>query len=124
MRVLKALPPNYRELVKLFPIRGKAVIFAWGDTVYNPSGVRIAPEIIAHENVHLMQQSGIDPSEWWRRYVDDSKFRIGVEIPAHRAEADFLRGHGQKWGHVAKRLAGPLYGSGLTEAEAILLIGR
>ena len=122
MKVIKAFPPNYQRLVRLFPIRGKNVFFAYGDKVYNPGGQRVPPEIIAHEQIHIHQQSGIDPAVWWDKYCDDAKFRYGVEIPAHRAVAQFLRDHGCKWGQVAERLAGPLYGTGLTYQEAVQLL--
>jgi hypothetical protein len=91
MRVIKAFPPNYRMINDAFAVRGKPVIFCYGDTIYNPSGIAVGPALLAHETVHSVRQKA-DPfgiSGWWARYVVDPAFRLAEEIPAHQAEFNY-----------------------------------
>lgn len=115
-------PPNYHEIVRVFPVRNRAVLFTYGAIIYNPAGFKVPPELIEHEKVHIAQQADVDPAAWWRLYLTNANFRLGVEIPAHKAEAEWLRSNGRKWEHVARRLASPLYGSVISEDEAVELL--
>lgn len=71
MKVVKAFPPNYRAINDAFNVRGRDVIFCFGDRIYNPSGILIGPDLLAHEQVHSDRQAsyagGVDA--WWHRYV-------------------------------------------------------
>ena len=61
VRIVCAHPPMIEEIRARFKFpAGGAVIFAWGDTIYNPQGVDIPPQLIAHEDVHGRRQNG-DP---------------------------------------------------------------
>lgn len=129
-RVLTMLPPNFRAINDAFNVRGKAVFYAYGGVIYNPSRTTIPPAIMAHEAVHLDQQAALHggPAEWWDRYIDEPAFRLAQEIPAHRVEYQFLCANG---GHadtallrIAERLASPLYGSLIGIDEAKRLIGH
>lgn len=122
-RVLTMFPPNYRDIVKAFPIiRGKTVAFAYGGTIYNPNRWDMPPQIIAHEKVH-MERQGSDPAGWWTRYIAEPIFRLDEEILAHRAEVHFL---GMlSWRDIetiARRLASPLYGNLISVDKAMSLI--
>jgi len=99
-------PPNYKAVNAAFNVRGRQVIFCYGDVIYNPSRVKIGDELIAHEKVHSGRQNG-DPVKWWERYIGEPQFRLDEEIPAHRAE---LAISGDLQG-VAHKLSSPLYGS-------------
>lgn len=107
-------PPIYDELVKAFPIRGKSIIFSWGDRLYVPNGETVTPELLAHEAAHGERQLG-DIEGWWRRYIDDAGFRLQEELVAHRAEYAYLLRHGNRRDRrialkrTAKRLAAPIY---------------
>ena len=85
MRIVAAHPPNFNELDAVFHIGTKPVIFAWGQTIFNPNGGNVSAAILAHEAVHGHQQ-GDDIRGWWRRYIDDPTFRLEHGIPAHRVE--------------------------------------
>jgi hypothetical protein len=129
MDIVVAYPPMFEEIAAVFPnARKPGVIFTWGSTLYNPSGITVSPELRAHEGVHYTRQ-GADVEGWWRRYLTDAEFRLAEEIPAHRAEArQFKARHADRNAyyryvhHVAERLASPLYGSLLTPAKARTLI--
>lgn len=121
MKVKIAKPPLFEEIAAAFPLaRGPNVIFAWGDTIYNPNGGPIGPELEAHEAVHGMRQGG-DIEGWWRRYIEDPGFRLHEEIPAHVAQyrafcVNHTKGNARNQRrlylhYVAKGLSSPLYGS-------------
>lgn len=122
--MLFTFPPNYAAIAKAFDVRGKPIIFAYGDTIHNPARIKIPPQIFAHEAVHQARQ-GNDPATWWARYIVEPEFRLGEEVPAHAAEYREIchRDHNERLLElIAARLASPLYGSMIEEAEARRLI--
>lgn len=141
MKIIKAYPPNYVALTEHFPIKGKGgVLYAWGDRLYNPSGIKVMPWLMAHESVHGGRQlqrylctiPGYTPVEnWWIRYVHNPKFRLNEEILAHRAEWEAYKNAIQNptqrqfyLAMIAGRLSSPLYGSLITPTEAANEITR
>jgi hypothetical protein len=124
MKVVNTFPPMYTAINRKFNVRGKPVIFTWGDLIHNPSRIIVSPELIVHEEVHSARQ-GDDPEAWWLQYLDDAGFRLCEEIPAHRAEfhaaCQTLTEHTaqQRVLHrIAARLSSPLYGSMISYDEA------
>lgn len=126
MKQVRAYPPNYVELAAAFPwIKGRqGLLYAWGDRVYNPSGITIPPQLWAHEEVHGQQQGdaqgGVEA--WWEEYIRDPDSRFHWELEAHRAEfAAYVGNHASRATYLdtlAARLSGPLYGNLLTLDEA------
>lgn len=128
MTVVNALPPMFDEIDAVFKVRGKPVMFAWGNKIYAPMQQgQISKALLAHEQVHGDRQfataGGVEA--WWRQYLEDRAFRLAEEIPAHRAELSHLltkakgpsmRAHALS--RTAARLAAPLYGNLITIAEA------
>lgn len=128
MKIVIAEPPLFEEIDRRFRVRGNGIVFAFGSIIYNPDGVEVRPEIVAHENEHGLRQ-GADALGWWRRYIDDPEFRLAEEIPAHAAEFKFFcrihtdRNHRARYlQRIASRLAGPLYGNLMTAAAAAAAI--
>jgi len=123
MRIAIDFPPNIDAIKAVFPIRGRGVIFCYGDTIFNPDSVVVPPRLVAHETVHSMSQGG-DPAGWWEKYLTDEEFRLAEEILAHRAEYrcalhDANRNQRrQALKLIATRLSGPLYGRMLSLDEA------
>lgn len=120
MKVLHLFPPNYAAINRAFKVRGKPVIFCFGDTVYNPGRIKMPDRLLAHEAVHSRQQ-GTDPAGWWDRYIIDSKFRLAQEIPAHCAEYACAP---NLLDDIARRLSSALYGSLVDFAGAVDLLER
>lgn len=128
MQIVVANPPNIEALEAAFPaIRGRPVIFCWGETIYNPKGIELGPELIAHERVHSERQGRERDSivDWWTRYIDDALFRYEEELLAHRAEYQHMRretrDRNAKAGaldSVARKLAHPIYGGVTTYQKA------
>lgn len=128
MRVVRDRPPLFDEIDAKFQVRGKPILFAWGDRIFVPSGsLDVAPHLMAHERVHGERQGLAEPGImlWWRSYLDDIAFRLHEELLAHRAEYHHLMRHAggrqQRRRHLsitAARLAAPLYGRMISLADA------
>ncbi|CAB4223301.1 hypothetical protein UFOVP1670_16 [uncultured Caudovirales phage] len=138
VEIIKAYPPMIEEIDRAFHTRGRPIIYTWGTRVFNPMGVNVPGEIIAHESVHSGRQTnwtGRDDEgeieRWWHRYIDDAEFRLEEEIYAHKAEYQHLKDHTRDRNqrhrylqHVAQKLAAPLYGNIITPRRAAgLLMG-
>jgi len=139
MKIINSVPPNFQAINDRFQVRGKPVIFCYGEVIYNPMRVNVGPDLVAHERVHSIRQLAFagGVTAWWDRYIADGRFRLEEEIPAHRAEYQFWAQHKDAdkpvkgfrsardyhLVQIARRLAGPLYGSviSLGNARALLL---
>lgn len=123
VKIVTEYPPIIKLIEEKFPLTGYE-IFAWGDTIYNPSGNPLPVWLIEHEKVHFRQQGG-KPKSWWKSYLKDPQFRLDQELEAHRVEyrvfcrhvkdrnkqIRYLRG-------IAARLASPMYGGIISPMEA------
>jgi hypothetical protein len=134
MKVLIERPPMWEKIDAAFNVRGRAVIFTFGDIVYNPMGVGVSKALIRHEAKHSVRQQreGWRPEMWWERYISDPEFRLDEEIHAHIAEYAYIKATERDRNRQARylqgcaaRLAGPLYGNLLTigRARSIILNG-
>jgi hypothetical protein len=124
-------PPIYDKIAALFPIEGKSVLFAWGEQIYNPEGIVIPKELIAHELIHGERQGSDEANimAWWEKYLVDPQFRFNEELPAHRAEyLALVKRHSNKrhmyLQYVAEKLAAPLYGNLVSIVQAKEAIER
>lgn len=137
MKIIRAFPPIYNTLIEHFPIKGKpGILYAWGDRIYNPSGVTVPEWLIAHEEVHGERQCGdcIGSDSiiaWWQRYIYEPAFRLNEEVPAHQKEWQVVNGmkipedtKERYLAMMAHRLSGPLYNHMITDSEAVDVIQR
>ena len=128
-RIVIAPPPNLEASAAVFPAARKpGTFFSWGDLIYNPTGVMLPPQIIAHELVHGQRQEGCI-EDWWNQYLTDKDFRFNEELLAHVAEYKLIhdtqplrnaRRHALRF--ISARLASPLYGRVIGEEQAKKLI--
>lgn len=115
MIIVRRRPPLFDEIDAAFKIAGKPVLFAFGDTIFNPEGVEVSDALHAHEWVHGQRQMG-DVEGWWRRYIADRDFRLTEELLAHKVEYDTLcegkpRNERRFYlRQIAGKLSSPLYG--------------
>jgi len=132
MRIIRAFPPNFARIASVFPaVKGRqGILYAWGDTIYNPSGIKVLPYLVAHERVHGMRQGGAI-EDWWDKYLHDTKFRRYEEVLAHQTEWQAFLDTGPNCHEqelyltmIAQRLSSKLYGNMVCEVEAKDLIGR
>lgn len=115
MKIEIAEPPMIEEIDAAFGCRGQAILYAWGDTIYNPTGFTVPDYLKAHEAVHGQHQNG-SVEAWWRKYIADAEFRYEQELAAHREEfrvqAAKLRDRNARERllmRTASRLVAPLY---------------
>jgi hypothetical protein len=113
MRIIHGKPPIWDLAVSLLGADERTV-FTYGSDVYVPGGGELGPELIAHEAVHVAQQT--DPVVWWNRYFESPEFRVEQELPAYRAQyADFCKRNKDRnvraryLVYLAGVMAGPLY---------------
>lgn len=127
MNIVVGQPPNIEELRKAFEI-APTVIFAYGDTIFNPAGKPIPEHRMAHEEVHGRQQAIVGVEEWWRRFIVDPVFRLDQELEAYRVQWEYIaaranRGQRRRLLHqLAADLASGIYGKVISISEAEKLI--
>lgn len=89
MEVKKAQPPIIDLIATVLPVSENST-YSFGDTIYNPSGKELSPDLIHHEEVHAKQQ-GNKPIEWWSRYLSDPAFRLQQELEAYGEQYLFAK---------------------------------
>jgi len=109
-------PPNFDAIVKVFPSAASpSVLFTYGDTIYNPTGLTISPALIAHECTHIVQQEEMGADAWWALYLKSVPFRFRNELDAYRLEHRMYNTYNNRHFRkrylrsCAERLSGPLY---------------
>ncbi len=89
MKILAELPPNYEQIVAAIPgvaDRMTEAIFTYYPNIYYPTGGKLPDYKIAHEMVHLNQQSRYGVDDWWYDYLLHDGFRLQQEIEAYRVD--------------------------------------
>ena len=128
MQILKQEPPNFEQIKKAFPdaVASKGVIFAYAGDIYNPFALPIGPQNVAHEQVHFIQQEEMGVDAWWDEYIANPEFRAQQELPAYRAEYQYLKDHSddreklaRAARHMASSLSGANYGFCISFSEAL-----
>lgn len=89
MEIKVDIPPNY-EAIKIVLNPPRNAIFAYGNIIYNPSGLDIPEDIKIHEEVHQRQQ-GDQIQVWWGRYLQDREFRFNQEVEAYSEQYHWLK---------------------------------
>lgn len=119
-------PPQYDIICQRFPaVRGAAVIFSYGDKVYNPASIRVPYEILSHEAIHADQQESYGSVErWWAEYLVDREFRLQQEFEAHMVEWSHLKEwavnrHARRAGEalISRKLASNIYDFGIDRLD-------
>lgn len=126
MEIVIDRPPIYDRAAKVFPLQGRE-IFAWGDKIYNPGGFDVPAWLVAHEEVHSLQQvEAGSPQAWWDQYLVDVEYRFQQELAAHQREYRSYCEHNADRNKraryrsvVAKKLSAPLYGNMITRFDAM-----
>lgn len=131
MKILIEKPPVWDRVHVEFTVDDSKTIYTYGDNIYNPANIFIAPEIIEHEKVHMKQQEQTEggPKAWWDRYFADMGFRIGQEAEAYAAQfywyCRYQRDRNKQvrylW-EIAGYLASPMYGVEMSHGDAMKLI--
>lgn len=132
MKIEIARPPMWDDIDAAFHVAGKPILFAWGDTIYNPENGKVSSVLVEHEFVHCHRQMNTEggPEAWWKTYIADPVFRYTEELPAHQQEYKayckrHASGRGKYLDYVAAKLASPLYGvsKSLTQVRHDIITG-
>jgi hypothetical protein len=86
LKIVRDFPPNILEIDAHFHCIGDSVLYAYGDTIYNPKGIHVPNFLLAHETIHMMRQMTTTPEAWWTKYIEDEEYRYAEELAAHRVE--------------------------------------
>lgn len=130
MIISKEEPAVYKECQRVFRV-GEwkvGIVIAYYPNIYCINDLSERPDIIVHEQTHLVQQDLYGVEKWWERYLTDPKFRLEQEVPAYRNQIAYMRKNYN--GNRNKRLIQcfcrdmvALYGDMISsEAEAYKLI--
>ena len=129
VKILTRQPPNIEAIRARFGDIPKTAVFAYGKTIYNPSGSAIAQPTLVHEITHFAQQALTNPETWWDRYLADPQFRLDQEIEACSNEYNSLREmvrDRNRLNHflnaIARSLASTQYGNMVGYSQALRLI--
>lgn len=129
MKVVYTFPPNYDEICRRIPgvKMRQNVIFTYGDTIYNPGRGQIPDHLLAHEEVHSIEQKIMGVTEWWDNYLKNPEFRLQEELQAYRAQYRVLARYSRNIRKailfkISADLAGPIYGRIISKDEARKLI--
>lgn len=129
MKIVDEFPPNYKEICKVFDVRDRpTIIFTYGDTIYNPSKIKMPPELLIHEQTHIFQQEKIGAEKWWEQYLTDAKFRLSQELEAYRNQWAYVRekcttAYGKTvYRQIIRDISGVMYGNMITKKQAEELI--
>lgn len=130
MKMIIAKPPIWDEAHRQFAIDDSVTFYTYGDTIYNPAGVELEPDILVHESTHSAQQKEIGgPEIWWPKYFNDTVFRLQMEAEAYGAQYRFyceIQGDRNKRFRYLNLLSGflasPLYKIGLDRQSCMSYI--
>jgi hypothetical protein len=130
--IINERPPIYDALRRAgMNFNEKYTIFTYGDAIYNPAGLTLLAETIAHEEHHMKQQREIEggPDAWWDRFIRDAMWRIQQEAQAYKVQYDFVckskkstTGRLHKLVAYAGILGGSAYGNVVTPQAALKII--
>ena len=139
MEVISGTPPNFADIVAVFPAAKRmGTIFTYGNTVYINGGGKLTEPLRYHESVHSRRQltmtdvngHAIGPATWWEKYLSDKEFRLREELIAHAVEYKcYLAMCGRNQRRIAlktisSRLSSPLYGNMVSQKRAVQLLSE
>jgi hypothetical protein len=128
MQIKKEYPPNINDITAKFPLT-LDVVFTYGDTIYSPARVDLPKHLRVHEETHSKYQLEMGVEAWWKRYIEDDKFRLYQEIVAYQNQyKQFCKDKKNIQRQyffldiIARDLSSKLYGNLVTYEEAKNLI--
>lgn len=84
---VSAYPPNIEDIKKTFNIEGrKGIVFTHGQVIYNPDMYYLDDPLLFHEATHSIQQDTLGADAWWKKYLENPKFRLKQELEAYHEQ--------------------------------------
>lgn len=116
--------PLLNEYDKIFDITPQT-IFAYDGDIY--TNYELTPDLLVHEETHLMQQEKYGLEEWVYNYFCVLKFRQKMEVEAYLAQLASIKDRNLRAKirvESAKNLSSGLYGSIINYDEALQLLWK
>lgn len=122
-------PPEgiYEKAKELWKVDFENTVFTYGDTIH--SKYPLTSDVLAHELVHVRQQTEMGKDVWWNRYWTDPQFRLDQEAEAYREQYRTVcnliadrNNRSKALLFYAQSLSGSMYGMIVSRGEAIKLI--
>jgi hypothetical protein len=103
---------------------GSDIIFTSHGKIRFHSG-RIPEDLYNHELTHILQQGDNKEyqDEWWRKYLEDEKFRLSQEIEAYAVQLAWVKRNDRRrildvLNFSAKVLSSDVYGNLISQEDA------
>lgn len=133
MKILNEKPPEWimTGCLSQFRVNVERTFWAYGDTIYNPGGIVIRPDILAHEEQHGVQQAAHEGGKdgWWKQYLSDPRFRLEQEADAYGVQYKwFCKRYKDRNERnrfllmISAQLSGPLYQVAVSHIQARAMI--
>lgn len=132
MKIINEKPPIWDNVCDAFGTNLVNILFTYGDSLYNPSGIDpIVDHLLVHEEIHAEQQghNEKDAALWWGKFLRDPDFRLDQEARAYGAQYAFIcktvKDKNQRYKilwDLAGILSGPLYANCSSRQGAVKLI--
>ena len=91
MNILIEQPPNIDKIREVLN-PPETACFAYGDTIYNPSGNELWLDILEHEKTHTKQQESFgSPALWWDEYLESPEYRQKCEVEAYAVQLSWVK---------------------------------
>lgn len=122
--IINSFPPNIDKIRETFDLRGRpGIVFTFGGNIYNPSGLNMSEDLVAHEEVHIKQQLSMGPEIWWEKYLENPEFRLEQELEAYRVQNEVLKKQPRPvrrrvLAHICNELSSKMYGNIISSEEA------
>lgn len=126
MKISSEIFPFYEECRAKFGVSlDDLVVFTYGDTIH--ARCSIPADLLAHEQVHSIQQEKMGKDLWWKMYLENPDFRLSQEVQAYRKQYQFVKSNNREQNfkflsRLAKDLSSPTYGGIVTYSEALKFI--
>jgi len=123
--IIKDKPPIWDKLKEVFPNADEdKVAVTYGDKIYCKDDM--TEDLLAHELVHVKQQTEMGRDIWWDRYLNDPQFVYEMELEAYRKQLQVLKKKYKDRNKqyrlklaIAQILSGPLYNKIKTKYTAL-----
>lgn len=129
MQIVTTFPPNI-STIRQYLTPPPDAVFAFGDTIYNPTGKEVPRDVLIHELVHMRQMQEWLPDVWWQMYLMDSEFRKQIEVEAFSAQYFWVKERVPNrvaklcLNDLADNLCAPWYNLKISHSQAETLIRK
>jgi len=117
--------PLFDQYKAKFPGITEHTIFAYSPDIY--TDFKLTPDLLIHENVHLVQQEEIGRDLWVEKFLNDPQFRLDMELEAYRKQLASIvdSSKRQKMKLIcAENLSSDLYDNIISLSEAFDLLSK